>query len=209
MIRAILFDLDGVVRHFDPDFVAAIEARCGIADGLIHASAFSSPILQQVTTGRMRRSQWVEVVGECVGSLAAAEEWGRQIPWVDDEVVALADALRGCGYLVAMLTNGTDTIPEEVRALGLDGHFDAIFNSAEIGFAKPDVRAFRHVLDSLDLDGSEVFFTDDSATHLEGAEQVGMAIHHFQGLDGLRRALSHAGIRTEDSRAPTGPGAGP
>ncbi|MFJ3382045.1 HAD-IA family hydrolase [Curtobacterium sp. NPDC090217] len=93
-----------------------------------------------------------------------------------------------------MLTNGTDAVPDEVASFGLLDHVDAVFNSADIGFVKPDVRAFRHVLDALDLDGSEVFFTDDSERKLTGAAELGMATHHFTGVDGLRTALSAQGV---------------
>lgn len=194
MIKAVLFDLDGVVRHFDPGHVAAIEARHGIAGGLIQKRAFSSPLLQQVTTGKMRRSQWIEVVGQCIGARAAAEEWGRQVPRVDHEVMLLVDALRNRGYVVAVLTNGTDTIAEEMRALGLDDRFDAIFNTATIGYAKPEPRAFRRVLEALDLHADEVFFTDDSARNAAGAGELGMPTHPFRGVSELRAALTVAGV---------------
>jgi putative hydrolase of the HAD superfamily len=109
-------------------------------------------------------------------------------------VLAIADALRAAGIRTAILTNGTDTIPAEAAELGLTAHFDAIFNSAEIGWAKPDARAFRHVLDALGLEASEVFFTDDSAGKLAGAEEVGMMTHHFVSAEGLRDALREAGL---------------
>lgn len=52
MIRAVLFDLDGVIRHFDPQHVTDIEHRHGIAAGAINNFAFASPVIEQVTTGR-------------------------------------------------------------------------------------------------------------------------------------------------------------
>ncbi|MBK0296566.1 hypothetical protein IAE22_31640, partial [Bacillus sp. S34] len=39
----------------------------------------------------------------------------------------------------------------EVASFGLPDRVDAVFSSHEIGFTKPDVRAFRHVLDALPL----------------------------------------------------------
>jgi FMN phosphatase YigB (HAD superfamily) len=80
-----------------------------------------------------------------------------------------ADEIRRLGLTAALLTNGTDTIPAEVAAPGLESHFDAIFNSADIAFVKPDIRAFDHVLDALAVIGPDVFFTDDSAAKLLGA----------------------------------------
>lgn len=40
-IRAALFDLVGVVRHFDPDNVAVVERIHGVSPGAIEAIAFA------------------------------------------------------------------------------------------------------------------------------------------------------------------------
>lgn len=189
MIRVVLFDLDGVVRHFDPRDVVDIEKRHGLAPGSIPTAAFASPLIEQVTTGRITRAEWVGEVGRLLGDAGAAAEWGRLPSHVDPDVTALSDELRALGITTAILTNGTNTIPAEVVELGLDAHFDRVFNSAEIGFAKPDVRAFSHAVDALTVDPAEVFFTDDSAGKLDGARELGMPVYLFDGVDGLRAAL--------------------
>lgn len=189
MIRAVLFDLDGVLRHFDPRHVTAIEQRHGLEVGEIHAAAFSASLLEAVTTGRITRAAWVTRVGEIIARPAAATEWGAHPSVADEEMLTLVDELRARGIRTAILTNGTDTIAAELRELGIDRRVDAVFNSAEIGFAKPDVRAFLHVLEALELEAREVFFTDDSASKLVGARALGMLVHHFTGIGGLRAAL--------------------
>ena len=194
MIRCVLFDLDGVIRHFDPAFVNEIERRRGLAPGSILRAAFASPAIDAVTTGRITREEWVVGVGRQIGDPDATVEWGHQ-PWtVDAEVIAIADELRAAGLAMAILTNGTDTIPAEIAACGRDRHVDAVFNSAEIGFSKPDPLAFRHALDALRMPAGEVFFTDDSAAKLAGAEALGMSVHLFRGTAGLRAALRGHGI---------------
>ena len=187
-IRAVLFDLDGVVRQFDEDYTADIETRHDLAPGAVVDAAFEPELLEQVTTGRISRRAWVARVAEMLGSTAAAEEWGRQPSEVDAEVLAIADVLRADGIRTAILTNGTDTIPAEAEELGLTEHFDAIFNSAEIGWAKPDARAFQHVLDVLGLQA------DDSESKLAGAEELGMPTHHFRSAEALREALRAVGV---------------
>lgn len=189
-IRAVLFDLDGVVRHFDADFTGDIEARHALTPGAVLETAFEPGLLEQVTTGKITRRAWIDRVGATLGSVSAAEEWGSQPSAVDPEELAISDALRADGIRTAILTNGTDTIPAEVAELGLTERFDAIFNSAEIGWAKPDLRAFQHVLHALELEGPEVFVTDDSAAKLAGAQELGMPTHHFTSADALRAALS-------------------
>lgn len=194
MIRVVLFDLDGVVRHFSSEHVADVEHRHGLEPGSLLAAAFGQPLLELVITGRITRAEWMRRVGARIGAPAAADEWGSQQALVDHEVLALVDQLRGAGIVTAVLTNGTDTIATELRESGIDEHFDSIYNSAQIGFAKPDVRAFQHVLDDLGVGGEEVLFTDDSARKLVGASAVKMKTHLYADPRGLRAALHAAGV---------------
>lgn len=194
MIRAVLFDLDGVVRRFDPAHVSEIERRHGIPEGEIERFAFEPALVEQVTTGRMRRSEWIERIAEHLGQTEPAVEWGSQPFRVDPEVLGVADDLRALGVVTAILTNGTDTIPEETAALGLLARFDPIFNSATIGYIKPDVRAFAHAMVGLGLRGQEIFFVDDSSSKLTGAAALGMATHHFVGVPQLQEALRAHGL---------------
>ena len=192
MIRAVLFDLDGVIRHFHHD--PTLEARHGLPDGAITRIAFASPLIDAVTTGLLTREEWITRVGEAAGSASAAQEWGRTPFAADPDVLALADELRSHGIICAILTNGTDTIADELGASGIGAHFDRVFNSADIGHAKPDVRAFRHVATALALPAEEIFFLDDSPAKLRGARELGMRTHHFTGITELRSALAAAGV---------------
>lgn len=193
MIRVVLFDLDGVIRHFDARNTAMIERRYDLAPGDIERIAFARPLIDEVTTGRITRAEWVRRIGARVGT-AAAEEWSAQPAAIDDGVLELIDDVLETGVRTAVLTNGTDTIPAEIAAHGIASRFDAVFNSAEIGYAKPDTRAFRHVLDALDVKAAEVFFTDDSASKLVGAQHLSINTHHFAGVDDLRAHLARAGV---------------
>ncbi|GGM59693.1 HAD-IA family hydrolase [Microbacterium saperdae] len=179
MIRAVLFDL---------------EARHGLEVGAIARAAFRSPVIEDVTTGRITRAEWLRRIGEHTGAAEAVDEWGRTAFRVDRDLTALADELRAHGLIAAILTNGTDTIAAEIASCGLDHHFSPIFNSAEIGFAKPDPRAFRYVLDTLALPADQVFFTDDSPSKLVGAAGLGLHTHPFTGVEALRSALRDCGV---------------
>lgn len=194
-LTTVLLDLDGVVRHFDPGHVAEVERRHELPAGSLTTTAFEPRLLERVITGGIRRSQWVEEVGRRVDNRIAAAEWMAETATVDAAMVAEVDALRSAGVVVAVLTNGTDTIPAEMEQLGLDTHFDAIFNSAEIGFAKPDRRAFEIVCSQLRVEPSSVFFTDDSASKLGGALDIGMTARRFEGVDVFRRHLVETGCR--------------
>ncbi|MBI3226089.1 MAG: HAD-IA family hydrolase [Mycolicibacterium cosmeticum] len=194
MIAVVLFDLDGVIRHFDARDAAGIEERHGLRAGVLGEVAFSQPLLDDVTTGLITRAQWIHMIGDRIGNVVAASEWSRLRPSIDHEVLRLVDELRAEPVSAAVLTNGTDTIATELAESGVAEHFDAIFNSADIGYAKPDQKAFTHVLEALNCAAGEVFFTDDSPAKLSGASKLGMPTHLFAGVPGLRAALRAAGV---------------
>lgn len=142
-IDALVLDLDGVVRHFDPDHEADVCRRHGLEPGAIRAAVFASAVTEAVIVGRVTRDEWIAAVGEETGMPGAVAAWGVSPATVDEDVLAVVDEVRATGRPVVILTNGTDAIDEELAALDVVHRFDGIFNSAVIGHAKPDVRAFR------------------------------------------------------------------
>ena len=92
------------------------------------------------------------------------------------------------------MTNGTSATAAEVEKFGLADHFDAIFNTADIGFAKPDRRAFEAACAGLGVAPADVFFTDDSASKLAGAVGIGMVAEHFTDVNTLRYQLAQLGL---------------
>ncbi len=193
-IDVVLLDLDGVIRHFDPEHRRAIEVAHGLPEGETARVAFEPELIDSVTTGRITRAAWVDEVGRRLGDAEAATAWLAERGAVDPEMLSEIDRLRALGLTVAILTNGTDTIPDEMIELGIDIRVDAVFNSAEIGAAKPDPRAFRHVCDELRVAAGTVFFTDDSPHKLAGAVELGMTARHFTGVDTFRDHLAQVGI---------------
>lgn len=193
-IQVVLLDLDGVVRHFDPAHVASVESKHGLAPGALSYAAFAAELLEPVITGKVRRSEWVEQVGEAVGNERAAQEWMSERGYVDEKMMDAVAQLRMQGITVAVLTNGTDTIPEEMVELGLVDRFDAIFSTADIGYSKPDLRAFEHVCEKLAVDPTTVFFTDDSVSKLAGATELGIDARLFEGLAMFQRHLADHNI---------------
>ena len=195
-VSKVLLDLDGVIRHFDLERVRRIEAEHGLRSGCLHATAFDPELLEQVVTGLMGRKEWVEQVGATVGNTTAARECFDDVGVVDTEMLVEVDALRSDGVTVAVLTNGTDTIADELVQLGIAQRFDAVFNGAYLGVAKPDPRIFELVCSRLGCAPSDVFFTDDSASKLRGAIEIGMHARLFEGVEIFRAHLTHLGLRS-------------
>jgi putative hydrolase of the HAD superfamily len=197
-VRAVVFDLDGVVRHFEP--TDTIEADYGLEPGTLDRLPYEADLIEPAITGVWTYDEWVTAVGERLAqrfgehTRPAAFEFACVAQRVDDAVLALVRRLRA-HHTVALLTNGTTRVEEEVRALGIDGEFDHVFNSARIGYAKPDVRAFQHVLRTIGCEPHECVFTDDSELKLAGAAQLGIRTVHFSGAAALEEQLCAWDVR--------------
>ncbi|PZF11310.1 HAD family hydrolase [Curtobacterium sp. MCLR17_034] len=107
--------------------------------------------------------------------------------------VSLLRELRGRGYRLGLLTNGTEEQQlDKLTYTGLDGAFDAVCVSERIGLQKPDERAFLTVAHELGVDASDCLFVGDSAAHdIAGARTAGM-----HGLLVNHSAEEAVGIKT-------------
>ena len=197
-IDLLLTDLDGVVRHFDRSIADDLEVELGLEFGSLRREAFDHPRGLAAVTGGLTRAAWIEEIGLAVGSPRAAREWlgVTGTPWgrADPAMVDLITGLRATGTRVAVLTNGTDTIDEELSSVGLADAFDAVFCSWHLGVAKPDRAAFDHVVDATGVAADRILFIDDSPTNVVGAREAGLIAHDFTGVDALRATLADLGV---------------
>lgn len=193
-IEVVLLDLDGVIRHFDKSRVPAIEQHHGLPDGILRKTAFGPELLELAITGQITRAEWTKRVGEMVGSRQAASEWLNNHGVVDTRMIAVAREVRAAGCRVAVLTNGTETVPDELAGQGIAHEFDAVYTTAAIGFAKPDRRAFEHVCRDLGVAPQQVFFTDDTPSKLSGAIEIGIRAVAFTTVTALRNQLTELAI---------------
>lgn len=199
MIRAALFDLDGVVRQFDPAHPARVEATAGLPPGTLHRVAFDAAQVTVAVDGGATFEQWRDAVagelvrdhglpeGEAAG--VAARFFAIESGSVDDQVLAVVRELRANGVPVGFLTNATSRLADELEALRLAREVDVVCNSWEVGVAKPHPQAFLLAAERMGVSPLECFFTDDRRENAEAAAAVGMTAHHFTDVDGLRRAL--------------------
>ncbi|HUA00973.1 MAG TPA: HAD-IA family hydrolase [Candidatus Aquilonibacter sp.] len=198
--RVILFDVGGVLTELSgmgkllswlQDDVTAEQAR---------ALWLASPTVRMFETGRMPAAAFAErMIGE-LGLLVDADEFLAELCVRGQRVLpGSVDLVRRVprDLVRATLCNTNELQWHSLSGQGdlLDA-FDHHFASHLTGKIKPDRDAFEHVLATLDCDGCEVLFLDDSATNVAAAERAGMAAFHVAGLAQSERALRTAGILT-------------
>jgi len=88
------------------------------------------------------------------------------------------------------LTNGTSRLQSDLTKLGIENRFYKIFNSAEIGVCKPDVKVYQYVIEKLACKPSDILFIDDSLSHIQAAQELGIQVHHYRSLEEFERFTS-------------------
>ncbi len=123
--------------------------------------------IQQV--GRVGHDRASELARQVRGMYLDATAWV-----VYDDVVATLTRLSGLGWRHVVLSNHVPELPELVSALGLDGHFEAIYTSATTGVEKPHPEAFRRVVATLPIGCTVWMVGDNLDADVRGAEAAGL-----------------------------------
>ncbi|WP_399345052.1 HAD family hydrolase [Umezawaea sp. Da 62-37] len=192
-----MLDLDGVLRRFGPD--DAIEDAHGLPRGALARAGFAPDLIGPAITGAVPDEVWRASVADRLAldvdravAEAAVASWSRPGEVVAEAVDLVRLARRRCR--VALLTNATSRLPDDLRLLGLDREVDAVVSSARIGVAKPSPEAFRRALRVLQHSPAATVFCDDKAENASGARAIGVDGVHTPTTASLREALEARGL---------------
>jgi putative hydrolase of the HAD superfamily len=204
MYEGILFDLDGVIRHFGDSHLQAAEARYGISRELILKATFRSEAFQEALVGRITAEVWHAGARQLLSAMAgrevgaAVDDFVAFPGWVDPEIIELVDHLRR-SLRVGILSNGTTRLEQHLELHGLPAHFDTIVNTARIGVAKPAESAYLIATRQLGVVPAHCLFVDDRIENVDGARAAGLTGLHYQGLNALMGELRELGMETDEA----------
>lgn len=193
---ALLCDLDGVLRHWDPALMPRLEREYGLPPGSFARAAFHPDRLLPAVTGAVTDEEWRETVVEHLAPACGARMRARELvaAWtatpatVDAEVLTMLTAVRR-RVPVVLVTNATTRLDSDLAALGLTRAVDAVVNSAREGTAKPDQGIFRIAAERAGVPTGRCLFVDDTPGHVTAARELGMTALHHRENAALRRAL--------------------
>ncbi|GAA1310050.1 MAG: HAD family hydrolase [Brachybacterium tyrofermentans] len=197
-IRAVVSDLDGVLRIFDGSLWSELDGITGTPAGTAYQAVLGHPFLDEVVRGRGTHRRWREHAASALvaaGSSpqaadAAIAAWLASPARIDQGVLTQLESLRAAGLGVFVLTNGTDRVPEELEELGMTPFLGPgrrfLLNTADLGAAKPDQEAYARAHARIEqelgtsLRPDQVAFLDDSSRHVGGAVRFGWraVLHH-------------------------------
>jgi putative hydrolase of the HAD superfamily len=172
--KALLIDFDGVLRVYDRDPGPFLEAG-------LEWSRYLPAV-----TGLWTRAQWLDAIAEATGAPREdVAEWDSYRGRIDRTILDLVREVRAGGKTVALATNATSDLRDDLALFGIESDFDHVFSSAEIGWHKPSREYFTAVLAQLGLPAGECLLLDDTARHVAGARAAGLLAMRWTGLGDL------------------------
>ncbi len=208
MIRAVIFDLDGVIADSEPisgKSTAMVLARRGVTltdDERLKAFGRRSPdIFSDALRARGKAfdSRAIEVMVAEKNSLMLSLMKGslRAIPGS----VELVNALSRSGLKLALATSShRDKMEMEVKELGIKGLFSAVVTGDDVSRGKPDPEIFLLAASKLGVKPAECAVIEDSSFGVQAAKSAGMFAIGFASPNSPGQELSSADARVSDIR---------
>jgi putative hydrolase of the HAD superfamily len=192
--KALLIDFDGVLHHYDESVKARVEEAAGLPRGFILAAALEPHRVVPAMLGQVSRAGWMTDVAasfaDRVGGLDAAEavikEWDAYRGLIDPDALVLVTDLRAAGVPVALATNASDDLRDDLAAFGIAHAFDAVVSSAEIGSAKPQREFYAAACAAVGAAPADCLLVDDRPRNVSGARAAGLLAHRYTGPADLR-----------------------
>jgi glucose-1-phosphatase len=200
VIKAVVFDMDGVLCHYQIERrLALLASWSGRSPDAIHAAIWHSGFEDEAEHGVVSADDYLKGFGERLGYPLTAAQWveARRVAIEPDlAVLALARQL-SVERPVGMFTNNpwllkrhmAEVFPAVPDLFGARAVF-----SAELGRRKPDPEAFHRLATRLEYAPDEILYFDDDATYVAGAREAGLSAHRVGGAAGVRISLSVHGL---------------
>ncbi len=203
-IKAVLFDLDGTLRHSVPEggevfdaFAAELGHKFTDQDRIramrweYHYWAASADLRDDLIAHAADTDNfWIEYSRRRLIALGASPEWAREhAPQtsahmgemykpesiVPEDVRRMLPALRAAGYVMAVISNRDRPFQDTLDSHGLSEYFPYSLAGGEVGIYKPEPGIFDYALQKLRLTASEsVYVGDNYFADIVGAHRAGL-----------------------------------
>ena len=190
-IKAVLFDLDGTLRHHLPtggevfvEYLRSLGMNISAEDKVRaehweHLYFASSPEIQEDNEAFKEdlKAFWVNFTKRRLVALGILEteaivlapkvsdymgEFYKPEVYVPEEVFALLTSLKESGYVLGVVSNREEPFLEELKNLKLDSYFHFILAAGEVKSYKPDKLIFERALEIANISAQETIYIGDN-----------------------------------------------
>jgi putative hydrolase of the HAD superfamily len=199
-LKAIIFDVDGVVFHAHTNDGGYLWSRTIKKDlGLRshHFSVIFSQKWNEIIRGKLNLEDHLKLIFQQdifkeldITPQKYIQYWLSRDHHVNHDILKLVQELDTPCYLgtnqeVLRTTHIMETV---------GSYFKDCFASYKIGFAKPESKFFSHIENTLSLAPHELLLIDDMNGYIEGAQNCGWHTYHYQNdIKGLMNFLKKYG----------------
>jgi HAD superfamily hydrolase (TIGR01509 family) len=177
-IRAVVFDMDGVLINSHPAHLAAWKAFLRSM-----GRDLADDELSFILEGRTRN----EILRHFLGDLSDSDlqEFGKQkdeifrlreheIPAIPG-VVDFLTALNGSDIVRAVATSASEIrTVSTIERMGLSEHFEAVITASDVSAGKPDPTVYRLACERLNVSPAQALAFDDAPAGIQSAKSAGM-----------------------------------
>jgi putative hydrolase of the HAD superfamily len=209
-LAALLIDFGGVMTSNVYEAFAA----CCAAEGLpperfrtvLASDDRASRIFVEVETGAMSEAEFERAFAPMLGPGVAPRGLLERLTAElrpEPSILAAIATLREAGVATVLVSNTFGRTP--YASYDLEGLFDHVVLSADVGIRKPSRAIYRHAIECADRLPEEALFVDDLEHNLAGARRVGLRTHlHSDPVATVAALESLFGV-TLDRQPPTSP----
>jgi len=201
-IKAVLFDLDGVLADYDRDGrIARMAASAGVSAETMQYAVYGSGIELAADSGTgYDPDTYLAAISRLAGAEVTREAWiaaRHEVTLLRPWMLELAARLVRNDVAVAMLTNNTLMFGESVRRVvpSMFPLFEhTAWTSAQFGTRKPFTDVYERCLAHWGKEPSTTLFVDDLEENVIGAEKAGLIAHWYRDRAGFTAAMAALGI---------------
>jgi HAD superfamily hydrolase (TIGR01509 family) len=198
MIKAICFDLDGVFftkQSFKAfkNTIAELTSHPDLLDEVFHGS-----MMNDFKKNKITEDAYWDYVRNSLDISLANEEFSAIFEnsySIDQDIFDYILKIKEAGYKTCLCSNNFST-----RIMALDKkfdflkHFDVKVFSFDVGALKPDIKMFQTLAELSCVDGSEIVYSDDNKSKLEGAKNLGINTFVFENFPQFKNKLKSLGV---------------
>lgn len=186
-IRAVIFDMDGVIVNFNIDsrkikgeIIKFFEGK-GFTQGVLSPlqpfSTIRRLVEEHFTKGGMEKGEVMDLLRKAEGMAVEYEVQAAMttelLPGARETILEL----ERMGIKRAIFTyNNSKAVRVALERLGLSGHFDAVVSRDQVESPKPNPCHLRAVLEALGVAASEALVVGDSEMDIRPSKELGVKV---------------------------------
>ena len=202
MIKAVIFDIGGVVIEIEDDIIYKyIAERFGL-DLKETKEKIKTP-LYLLNKGEITEKEcWIRFC-DSYGKLLP-DDWEdlwlkkyREKAKTNKDVMKIIEMLKHNGYRLAAITNTISSHCAWAEKMNWYKPFDVLVSSCKDHVIKPEPSAFELALKRLGLKAHECIFIDNVEKNVRGAKRAGLHAILFKNAEQMKKDLKKFGVQIE------------